>query len=121
MRVLLLVFVMVALAPAAKGETILLMIEEKWCAWCQRWDREVGVVYDKTSEGRAAPLQRHDIHAPLSEGISLVRSAHYTPTFVLLRDGIELGRIEGYPGEEFFYGLLRKLLEAAEQKPKEGT
>lgn len=35
----------------------------------------------------------------------------YTPTFILLEDGQEVGRIEGYPGEGFFWGLLGKMLE----------
>jgi len=121
MRMLLLLFVMLALAPAAGADTVLLMLEQKRCEWCQRWDREVGLIYGQTAEGRAAPLLRQDIHAPLPEGVTLTRRAHYTPTFVLLRDGAELGRIEGYPGEDFFYGLLQKLLESAGQEPREGA
>jgi hypothetical protein len=32
----------------------------------------------------------------------------YSPTFVVVMDGREIGRIEGYPGEAFFWGLLEK-------------
>jgi hypothetical protein len=35
----------------------------------------------------------------------------YTPTFVLADNGREVGRIEGYPGDAFFWGLLESLLE----------
>ena len=35
----------------------------------------------------------------------------YTPTFVLIEDGKEIGRIEGYPGDEFFWVRLENLLE----------
>jgi hypothetical protein len=104
---------MLLLAPAARAGTLLMMFETQLCEWCERWDAEVGVIYHKTDEGRAAPLVRHDISAPLPEGITLARRARYTPTFVLLRDGVEFGRIEGYPGEAFFYGLLQDLLKAA--------
>lgn len=116
MRALIIALVMLALAPMARADTVLLMLDRPHCAWCARWDAEVGPVYAKTAEGRAAPLLRQHVDAPLPEGITLARRAHYTPTFVLLRDGVEIGRIEGYPGENFFYGLLQKLLEAAEHQ-----
>ncbi len=34
----------------------------------------------------------------------------FTPTFVLVENGVELARIEGYPGEDFFWGLLGMIL-----------
>ena len=37
----------------------------------------------------------------------------FTPTFVLVREGRELARIEGYPGEDFFWGLLAAMLRDA--------
>ncbi|GMG81989.1 hypothetical protein LNKW23_12020 [Paralimibaculum aggregatum] len=100
-------------APAAAGELRLLMLDQQGCEWCEQWDAEVGVVYDRTAEGRQAPLLRGRIHDPLPEGVALARRAHYTPTFVLLEDGAEIGRIEGYPGEDFFYGMLGRLLARA--------
>ncbi|MBL3206218.1 thioredoxin family protein, partial [Klebsiella pneumoniae] len=33
----------------------------------------------------------------------------YTPTFILVDGGREIGRIEGYPGADFFWGLLERL------------
>ena len=36
---------------------------------------------------------------------------HYTPTFVLVENGEEVGRIEGYPGNDFFFGLLQNLVQ----------
>ncbi|MEM6489214.1 MAG: hypothetical protein AAF677_13280 [Pseudomonadota bacterium] len=89
----------------------LLMLDQAWCAWCERWDAEIAPAYPLTSEGRAAPLVRHDIWDPLPEGVRLARPARYTPTFVLLCGGRELGRIEGYPGDDFFWGLLSRLLQ----------
>ncbi len=76
----------------------------------------MGVIYGRTEEGREAPLLRTSIFDPLPEEIALDRKARYTPTFVLLKDGVEVGRIEGYPGEDFFYGMLQRLLERA-RKP----
>ena len=54
------------------------------------------------------PIDRHD---PLLAGLKLTVPVRYTPTFVLMDDGVELGRIEGYPGEDFFWSRLAGLLE----------
>ena len=110
MRFVAAIFLGLTLAtPLAAAE--LLMFEEKWCEWCQRWEKEIGVVYHKTAEGQRAPLRRVDIHAPLPSNVDLAQRPHYTPTFVLVENGREIGRIEGYPGEDFFWGLLQNLLE----------
>jgi hypothetical protein len=34
----------------------------------------------------------------------------YTPTFIILSNGAEVARIEGYPGEDFFWPLLNQAL-----------
>ena len=101
---------LIGFGQPAVAETRLLMIEEEWCEWCEQWNADIGVIYEKTTEGRQAPLLRADIHEPMPEGISLSIRAQYTPTFVLLDDGREIGRIEGYPGEDFFWGMLNRLL-----------
>lgn len=98
------------LAATAVAETRLMMAEEPGCIWCARWDSEIGPIYMFTGEGAAAPLWRVDITDPLPEKISLVRSVNFTPTFVLLINGQEVERLEGYPGEDFFWGLLGNML-----------
>lgn len=91
----------------------LLMFQQPGCMYCARWDAEVGPIYPKASEGRAAPLRRLDLHAALPEGIAISRPPTFTPTFVLIVDGVETGRIEGYPGEDFFWALLAEMITRA--------
>ena len=98
------------LASTVTAETQLMMVEEDSCPWCQRWHAEVGDVYNITDEGKIAPLLMHDIHTNVPEGIILNSPPQYTPTFILLVDGTEVSRIEGYPGEDFFWGLLGMML-----------
>jgi hypothetical protein len=92
------------------AETTLLMAEEPGCIWCARWNSEISPIYPKTGEGKAAPLRRINIQDPLPTDIKLARRVNFTPTFVLLVNGIERNRIEGYPGEDFFWGLLGRML-----------
>lgn len=97
-------------AGSAVAETRLVMAEEVGCVWCEEWNEAIGPIYPKTAEGRAAPLMRIDIHEPRPDGLSFTSRLQYTPTFVLMQDGLEVGRIEGYPGEDFFWGLLQVML-----------
>ena len=88
----------------------LVMFERPGCPWCKRWHTEIGSAYPLTTEGKAAPLRRHHIRDQTLAGISLSRPVIVTPTFVLAEGGREVGRIVGYPGEDFFYGMLDGLL-----------
>jgi hypothetical protein len=89
----------------------LVMISRHGCHWCQKWEEEIGKVYPNTDEAKRAPLQRFDINA-LPENISFTSRPVYTPTFILIHEGQELGRIEGYPGEDFFWPMFGQLLDA---------
>ena len=99
---------------AALADAELIMVEEHGCMWCERWNDELSEIYPKTVEGKAAPLRRLDIHDPHPADIKFARRLSFTPTFVLIVDGVEASRIEGYPGEDFFWGLLGQMLTAAD-------
>lgn len=101
-------------AVVAMAETRLIMVEEDGCMWCARWNEEISATYPKTPEGRAAPLERIDMRGPRPEDLTLARPLFFTPTFLLVVDGAEVSRIEGYPGEDFFWGLLNQMLDRAE-------
>ena len=88
------------------------MFEEPSCRWCRRWHAEIGPAYSLTAEGQAAPLRRLHIRDQTIAGVLLERPITMTPTFVLAEEGREIGRIVGYPGEDFFYGLLNSLLKS---------
>ena len=96
---------------AALAEVRRVMVEEDGCMWCARWNEEISEIYPKTPEGQAAPLRRIDIHAPTPADLTFARPLFFTPTFVLMVDNVEASRIEGYPGEDFFWGLLAQMLE----------
>lgn len=96
----------------ALADPQLLMAEEHGCYWCETWNEEIGPIYPKTAEGKAAPLVRYDIHGDAPD-VEFAKRVHFTPTFILVDNGKELGRIEGYPGEDFFWGLLSMLFEDA--------
>lgn len=94
----------------------LVMVESRGCPWCVRWHAEIGPAYPKTTEGRRAPLRRLDISRTRAAGITFAAPVTISPTFVLVDGGREIGRITGYPGPDFFWGLLAELLD---KLPKE--
>jgi hypothetical protein len=87
----------------------LLMYRRAGCPWCQAWDEAVGPAYPKSDLGRLLPLRAVDLDRDPPPAVALVRPVRFTPTFVVVDEGREVGRIEGYPGEFFFWGLLDKL------------
>lgn len=95
----------------------LIMMEQQGCHWCERWHAEIGPIYPKTDEGKRAPLRRVDIHQALPDDLSGVRMARFTPSFVLVEDGVELGRIRGYPGDELFWWALSDLIKKLPASP----
>lgn len=100
--------------PATAVELQLLMIEQPGCGHCIKWDNEIAPAYPKTAEGKAAPLRRHQLQDPTPKEIRLTSKPVFTPTFILLADNIETGRIQGYPGEDFFWPLLSRLITQAQ-------
>ncbi len=102
-------------APARAAE--LVVFERAGCAWCARWDAEVGEVYRKTAEGGRAPLRRVNLARGVPSDLGQVGPVVFTPTFVLVEDGKEVGRIEGYADEAFFYAYLDGLLAKLRTSP----
>ena len=93
-----------ASGPARAAE--LVMFEDAGCMWCARFNAEIGTIYAKSEEGRRAPLRRVDSGKPLPSDLSFIETERFTPLFVLVDHGREIGRIRGYPGEDHFWGLL---------------
>jgi hypothetical protein len=113
LRAFTLLLAMLALAgvPARAGAGFeLLFVEKSGCPWCVRFVREILPIYGKTSAGQQAPLLRHDLDQGQPKTASLDEPVRFTPTFVILKDRREIGRITGYMNDAAFWGLLEKKL-----------
>ena len=93
--------------PASAAE--LVMVEQTACEWCERWDEEIAPAYPKTTEGKFAPLRRVNIR-DMPADLKVDRRVNFTPTFLIVTEGREVARLEGYPGPDFFWPLLADLL-----------
>ena len=94
----------------------LVMVEAQGCEWCELWDQEIGHFYHKTDEAKIAPLRKVDMADFAELKQKGIRPVVYTPTFILLNNEKEVGRINGYPGGDHFWGLLDQLITKLEPK-----
>jgi thioredoxin-related protein len=94
--------------PATAAE--LVMLEQPGCVWCARFNAEIASAWPKIEEGRLAPLRRVDITKDWPEDLADVAKERFTPTFILMEDGAEVGRLRGYVGNEFFWYRIGELL-----------
>ncbi len=99
-----------AVAGERSADVALIMVDDPACRFCQKWNEAVGKGYAKSPEGEAAPLKRVPRGAPELQGLAPVI---YTPTFIVMDGGRELGRISGYSGPSYFYADLRDILARA--------
>ncbi len=109
----------VVATTAAAAE--LVMFSERGCSFCARFEAEIGPIYPKTAEARRAPLRRIDLGEGVPAELAHLRPPSFVPTFVLLEGNREIGRIQGYPGEMHFWGLLGMLLERLDEAPRAAT
>jgi hypothetical protein len=110
MRLCLLLAALLAVPAARAGAAELVMFERAGCPYCAQFNREIAPIYPRTDEGKAAPLRRVDIYAPIPSDLKFIAIERITPVFVLIDRGREIGRIRGYPGEDNFWGLLSGLV-----------
>jgi thioredoxin-related protein len=105
-----LVGIMLAWAGMTNGLAAeLVMYERPGCPWCMRWHKEVGSIYPKTPEGARAPLKAVMLDRQSQSAYRLKEPVFYTPTFVLVEKGEEIGRITGYMGDDAFWSLMKML------------
>lgn len=98
------------MTPQGSHAAELVMIDRDGCGYCIAWKKQIGPAYPNTNLGQFAPLRVVNVREGTPAGLSLDRPVVFTPTFILVDNGKELGRIEGYPGEDFFWSLLEKML-----------
>ena len=107
--VALLAAVLVVLLGSQASASELVMFERDGCPWCRRWNKDIGTIYDQTQEARRLPLRRVNLDRQ-APGVTLKEPVRYTPTFVVVDGGAEVGRITGYISDDSFWGLLGALI-----------
>jgi hypothetical protein len=98
--------------PGTVEAAELVYVADRACAPCQLFDRQVRPLYAKTTEAALAPLRTLPYAGSWPARYAFIARPSVAPTFVLVDDGRELGRFEGYAGDELFWMRLTVLLRA---------
>ena len=109
------------LSPVDARAAELLIFEQKACPFCEIFNLEIAPDYPQSRAGRLAPLRHVDIWESRTGGIEGLDPAVFTPTFVLVEDGREIGRLMGYPGRRYFYAEIDQLVDRLAAKPVPGS
>ena len=100
------VLIFAALPHIAIASTRLIMVTSDHCPFCQAWERDVGVLYDKSPYAPSLPLTRVDMESAMPEGVALQTPVLGTPTFLIIQNGREIDRQRGYNHAEMFWWWL---------------
>ena len=84
----------------------LVMVTSDHCPFCKAWERDVGFIYSNTPYAQKARLRRVDIADMASTLPELPTIVFGTPTFLILENNMEVGRIEGYQSSDLFFWAL---------------
>lgn len=98
------------LVPVQAMAAELLLFDTRGCYWCERWISEVGPYYHKTREGQIAPLRLVSLDKPRPVDLTWIQGVRASPTFVLIDQGREIGRIVGYDDEQVFWARLGEMM-----------
>ena len=99
-----------ALAAEQDRSLELVFITSEHCPFCKAWERDVGQIYDSTPYALKARLRRvdlGDVDSALPAGAVKVFG---TPTFLIVENNTEIGRIEGYQSSEMFFWALSEYI-----------
>jgi thioredoxin-like negative regulator of GroEL len=100
------------LSAGAHGAELLYFFSPS-CGYCKAFDEEVAGIYPKTEAGRKAPLKRVEVDPdsfkPLEPDVAFDPGT--VPVFVLVEDGREIARLNGYSGDELFWMSMQRMLD----------
>ena len=90
----------------AAADSRLIMVTSDHCPSCQAWELDVGKVYDKSPYATTLPLTRVKIGNKMPGGVTFQKPVVGTPTFLIIHEGQEIGRQNGYIDAEMFWWWL---------------
>lgn len=103
------------LIPAdGEGRLQLVLVEVDGCIYCEIFRRDVLPKYRESARGRDVPLRFVDLNAPEADELGFESPIVTVPTVVLLKNNVEVGRIQGYVGPENFFHSVHRLFSLAE-------
>ena len=106
-------------ASVAARAMDLVMFESPSCGTCKLFKREVLPTYAASPAGKVFPLWVVEMGSKLSFRIN--EPVTFTPTFVWVDNGVEVGRFAGYFGRAQFFNIVNKAANAHKNPGRQKT
>ncbi|MGE0055477.1 MAG: thioredoxin fold domain-containing protein [Hyphomicrobium sp.] len=101
-------------APASQNDNMeLVVMEAPGCIYCTLFRRDVLPAYESSPKAKELPIRFVDINDEAADALGIDYPVDIVPTFVVLKNNKEVGRIPGYTGPEFFFHTINYLLSTA--------
>lgn len=85
----------------------LIMFTTSICAYCAIFEKEIGEAYDSHELTKKAPLIRINLDEYGTGPYHLTKPLRYAPTFILMNNGKEVGRLTGHMDQFIFLTFVR--------------
>ncbi len=87
------------------------------CAYCRAWENEIANIYIRTEFEEQFKLNFIDFFSNADlEKYGISKIVKVTPTFIFVKDKTEVGRIEGYNGQELFWWQVDEIIKSGSLK-----
>ena len=87
------------------------------CAYCKAWENEIANIYPKTEFEDEFKLSFINFFSNVElEKYGISKTVKVTPTFIFVKDKTEVGRIEGYNGQELFWWQVDEIIKSGSLK-----
>ena len=97
--------------PEVRGK--LLYFYSDTCAYCKAWENEIANIYLKTEFEDEFQLSFIDFFSNVDlEKYGISKIVKVTPSFIFVKDKTEVGRIEGYNGQELFWWQVDDIIKS---------
>lgn len=99
------------LLSSARGRSVeLLVFEHRDCVYCRVFRSDTLPRYRESENASKAPIRFVSIEHTDTTNLKLSGAIQMVPTFVLMQDGREVGRIAGYWAPDNFFKMLSNLM-----------
>ena len=100
-------------APLPASNLELIVMEAEGCTYCELFRRDVLPSYQASERAKDMPIRFLDINDAIPEALGLDSGIDIVPTFVVIKNHKEVGRIPGYMGPEYFFHSINHLVATA--------
>ena len=103
----------IAADPPKAGAFQLVVMEADGCTYCGIFRRDVLPSYEASERAKDMPVRFIDVNDVEKARLDLQAPVNIVPTFIVMKDNKEVGRIPGYLGPENFYPTIKYLMSTA--------